>query len=220
MEVDRRQFLKGMALTGLAGAFLNPPRFAMADTDRRSARQTLALVNGAAEHSAFVHGIHAANPAGLTVRGAGLGLDFLRRLKDMLESGQASWVIGLVDDASGTLIVELARAAGARLQWLAQHAVDAGQSRHRVLGGALAHSCAVQLGEQLNACGENFNLSEQRVDGRAPLRLAAGSRAGNRNGGWAATLGFVLAAPGAVAPRFGTALPPLTGHFVSFSIET
>jgi hypothetical protein len=220
MDADRRQFLKGMALTGLAGASLNRPLLARAAADGQSARPTLVLVNGTAERSAFVHGIRAANPAGLSMQRADLGLEFLQHLKSALESGQASRVIGLVDDASGALIVDLARSSGARLQWLGQHTLNAGQSRHRVLGGALARGCAVQLGRQLNACGEAFSLNEQRVDGRAPLRLAADSRVGNGSGDWAATLGFVLAAPGAVAPRFGTALPPLTGHFVSFSFET
>jgi hypothetical protein len=176
------------------------------------------LVSGAVERSGFVHGVRSANTAVSLLR-ADLGLDFLRHLKNLLESEQASRVIGLVDDACGTIIVDSARASDAKLQWLGQHAVNAERSRHRVLGGALAEGCAVQFGEQLNACGGNFNLTERRVDGHAPLRLAAGSREGNRDGDWATALGFALAAPGATVPRFRPA-PPLTGHFVSFLLET
>lgn len=218
MDVDRRQFLKSMALAGLAGASLHRPLWAMTAAEGQSARPVMVLLNRTAERSGFVHGVRAANPAVSLLR-ADLGLDFLRHLKSVLESERAGRVIGLVDDACGALIVDLARASGANLQWLGQHAVDAGRSRHHVLGGALADGCVVQLGERISVCGGNFNLTERRVDGRAPLRLAPGSREGNRDGDWAAALGFALAAPGAVVPRVRPALP-LTGHFVSFLLET
>jgi hypothetical protein len=219
MDVDRRQFLKSMTFAGLAtGVSLHRPLWAMAGAEEQSARPITVLVSTAVERSGFVHGVRSANPAVSLLR-ADLGLDFLRHLKNALESQQAGRLIGLVDDACGALIADSARASGAKLQWLAQHAVNAGRSRHRVLGGALAEGCAVQFGEQLNACGGNFNLTERRVDGHAPLRLAAGSRERNHDGDWATALGFALAAPGATVPRLRPA-PPLTGHFVSFLLET
>lgn len=218
MDVDRRQFLKSMALAGLAGASLHRPIVAMAAAEGQSTRPITVLVNGTVERSGFVHGVRAATPAVSLLR-ADLGLDFLRHLKSVLESGQAGRVIGLVDDACGALIVDLARASGANLQWLGQHAADAGRSRHRVLGGQLADGCAVRLGEHLDTCGGNFDLSERRVGGGTPLQFSADLREGNYEGDWTAALGFALAAPGAVAPRFRPA-PPLTGHFVSFLLET
>ena len=218
MDVDRRQFLKSMGFAGLAGASRHRPLWAMTAAEEQSTRPITVLVTGTAERSGFIHGVHAANPAVSLLR-ADLVLDFIRHLKNVIESGRAARVIGMVDDACGALIIDSVRTSGAKLQWLGQHAVDAGRSRHRVLGGALADSCAIRFGEQLDACGGNFNLTGQRLGGDTPLQLAADLREGKHEGDWTAALGFALTAPGAAVPRFRPAAP-LMGHFVSFLLET
>lgn len=226
MNVQRRSLLKGMALGGFAGLTLGSPLTFAAGTGAASAaRPTLALVSDAAAGSAFLQGVDA-TAAGkrLEIQRTDLGLDFIGAFEQRLRSGQPTRIIGLVDDASATLIVDLARSAGARVQWLGQHAVEAGQSRHRLQSSAAAHGCALQLGQHLKACGAGFSLSEQRVQsGQTTLELAAQGH-GSASEQWAASLGFVLASLGrfdsAAAPKLAATSAPVTGNFVSFSIET
>ncbi|MNN89925.1 hypothetical protein D3C81_2078070 [compost metagenome] len=76
----------------------------------------------------------------------------------------------------------------------------------------------------LNACGTGFSLSEQRMGGQqAPLQLSAAVRSSAGSEQWAATLGYSLAALGTThtgeAPLVASRKSPLTGNFVSFSIE-
>jgi len=201
MNVTRRFILKSIVLSGLAGTAMGRLGLSLADSvpaaQARPARPTLVLVSGETEHSAFLQGIAAALPGGhLRVQRTDLGMGFVRALSQLLRVGRAVRIIGLVDDASAALIVELARAADARLQWLGHHSVAAGQFHHRPLGGNAFSELAVRLYDA----------------------AARDSRQ------WAATLGFVLASPGvgqaAAAPPVPAAQPPLTGHFVSFAIET
>lgn len=226
MNVQRRSLIKGMAWGGFAGLTLGSPLTFAASTGAASAaRPTLALVGDATAGSAFLQGIDAgAACKRLEVERAGLGLEFIGAFEQRLRSGQPIRIIGLVDDASATLIVDLARSAGARLQWLGQHAVEAGQSRHRLLSSEAAHGCALLLGQHLQACGAGFSLREQRVQsGRPTLELAAQGH-GGASEQWAASLGFVLASlgrfDGAAAPKLAASSAPVTGNFVSFSIET
>lgn len=202
MPLERRTLLKCLALGGLATAALGNARLATAQAllgaRLPSPAPTLILVDAAA--SAFLAGVATALAAEqVEVRGCGLGLDFLLDLEGRLHSGQSQRVIGLVDDASAVLIVDQARGAGARLQWLGQHHISAEAARHRALGATAADAHARQLARRLAACGSGCAR-------------------------WAVTLGHALATPG--AGDLGPATPlvdrpaPLTGHFVSFAIET
>ena len=229
MNVERRALLKGMALSGLATAAISSSGLAMANgvlgSKARQALPTLALVSGEVAGSAFLQGINA-SPAGkqVKVQRTDLNLDFIAGLQQRLSSGQAQRIIGLVDDASGALIIDLARSAGARVQWLGQHHATANASRHHLLSAEAASGCAPQLGLNLNACGTGFSLSEYRLHGQQ-ARLHASAAARNNAGSeqWAATLGFTLAALGSnnldQAPLVASRASPLTGNFVSFSIE-
>ncbi|WP_409277979.1 hypothetical protein [Pseudomonas defluvii] len=229
MNVERRFLLKGMALGGLAGVAMGSSSLAMANTmlggQARPALPTLALVSGNVAESAFLQGINASPAARqVSVQRTDLSLDFILGLEKRLRSGQPQRIIGLVDDASAALIVDLARSTGARVQWLGQHNATANASQHRLLSAQAASGCAPQLGLQLNACGTGFSLSEQRLHGnKAPLQMGAASR--NRAGSeqWAATLGYALAVMGSAdsgqAPLVASRPSPLTGNFVSFSIE-
>lgn len=226
MNVQRRSLLKGMALGGFAGLTLGSPlSFAAGAGAASAAHPPLVLVSEAAVGSAFLQGIDA-SAAGkpLEVQRTDLGLEFVGAVGQRLRSARPTRIIGLVDDASATLIVDLARSAGARLQWLGQHAVEAGQSRHRLLSSEATHGCALQLGQHLKACGAGFRLSEQRVQsGQTTLELAMPGQS-RASGQWAASLGFVLASlgrfDGATAPKLAATSAPAIGNFVSFSIET
>ena len=57
----------------------------------------------------------------------------LALLQQAAERGERLRLIGLVDDASGELLVAQARRAGLRMSWLGQHSAEAGVSRHQVI---------------------------------------------------------------------------------------
>ena len=123
MNVNRRSLLKGMAVGGLAGAAMASSGLSMAASALGSkAAPTLALVSGEVAESAFLQGLSASPVASqIKVQRTDLNLDFMLSLEKSLRSGKPQRIIGLVDDASATLIVDMARSAGARIHWLDQH---------------------------------------------------------------------------------------------------
>lgn len=229
MNVERRVLLKGMALGSLAGIAMGSSGLTMAKTvlgsQARAALPILALVSGEVAESAFLEGM-AAIPGGsqVKVQRSDLSLDFILGLEQRLSSGEPQRMIGLVDDASAALIIDLARSAGARVQWLGQHRATANTSQHRLLSAEAASGCAPQLGLSLNTCGTGFSLTEHRMHGlQAPLQMSAAARHSSGSDQWLATLGYTLAALGTTsngqAPQVTRRTSPLTGNFVSFSIE-
>lgn len=229
MNIERRLLLKGMALGGVAGVVATSSGLSLASSalgaQARPALPTLALVSGEAAESAFLQGVNA-SPAAKQVKlqRTDLSLDFILGLEKRLRSGQSQRIIGLVDDATGALIIDLARSAGARVQWLGEHRATAQASHHRLISAEAASGCAPQLGLNLNACGAGFSLSEQRFHGQhAPLHVSALARNNAASEQWAATLGYTLAALGSAnlghAPQIAHRASPLAGHFVSFSIQ-
>ncbi|MEG2130490.1 hypothetical protein [Pseudomonas sp.] len=229
MNVERRSLLKGMALGGLAGVAMSSSSLSLANDllGRAGPVQaaSLALVSPAVAGSAFVQGLQASpSTPRIQVMSANLDLAALLDLQQRLSSGQPQRLIGLLDDASATLIIDLARSAGARVQWLGQHSANASHSRHRLLSAEAAHGCALQLGHQLNRCGLGFDLHEQRLRSPAPtLHLATSAGQGSGNDQWAATLGYALATLGSTdtgqAPLSAKHSGALTGTYVSFSIH-
>lgn len=229
MNVERRLVLKGLALSSLVGVAMSSTGLAMANSvlgaPARPALPTLALVSNEVAESVFLQGVNA-SPAGkqVKVQRTDLSLDFILGFEQRLRSGQPQRIIGLVDDASAALIIDLARSAGARVQWLGQHRATTNASQHRLLSAEAASGCAPQLGLSLNACGTGFSLTEHRLHGlQAPLQVSAAARHSVGSDQWAATLGYTLAALGTSsdgqAPLVTRRTSPLTGNFVSFSIE-
>jgi hypothetical protein len=224
MNIERRILLKGMALGALAGAAMGASSLAMTKAMLDGQAQpmpTLVLVDGEAAGKAFLAGVGSSLAARAEVQRTDLGLDFILGLEKRLQSGQPQRIIGLVDDASAALILDLARSSGARVQWLGQHSAMAGATRHHLLSADSARGCALRLGQQLHACGGGFSLSEEHPLGGKPLRLAGAARSGG-SAQWAASLGHSLAslgaADGGVAPHLASQHPALAGQFVSFSI--
>lgn len=224
MTVSRRLVLKGMALGSLAGMTLAGSLPALARTAAAASSGALnqpirTLVSLGAADSAFVQGARAAIGLPLQVQEAGLGLGHLLKFERELARGQPMRVIGLLDDASAVLLVDLARSAGARIHWLGQHTASAGITRHQLLNSSLADSCVQQLAQQLQGCGAPFTLEH---NGAAPLTGTAGDNHSPQQ--WTASVGYLLASLAAGHPA---GAPPvfnertlLTGSFVSFSIET
>lgn len=228
MNVERRSLLKGMALGGIAGVALSSSGLSLANSvlGRHVPAQaaSLALVSAEVAGSAFVQGLQASPAAPpLQVMPAALDLTALLALQQRLGSGQPQRLIGLLDDASAALLVDLARSVGARVQWLGQHSSVAGRSQHRLLSAQTTHGCALQLGQQLHTCGQGFSLHEQRLHTPTPTLQLASARHSQGSDQWAATLGYALSVLGSTdtgqAPLVASRPATLTGTYMSFSIE-
>ena len=228
MTIDRRSIIKGMALCGVAGPILGgarPVHAAAGMPAQVAARTTLVLVSAGAADSAFVRGARAGTHAPvLQVRQASHDLAFVLDLEKQLRDSPSMHVIGLLDDALATPLLDLARSAGARVPWLGHHTADAGMSRHRLLTTRLTEGCAHQFGRHLKACGAGFTLVEERQDNAtAARRLAGYSRSRVHADQWASSVGYLLASRAAHEVESASLLPAgsasLLGSFVSFSIE-
>ena len=225
---DRRSIIKGMALCGLAAPLLGTiPQVLARGSDPgepTAALPTWALVPEGEGAAPFLQGVHAGAPASaLQVSPASGELAFLLGFERRLRQGPPLRVIGLLDDAVATPLLDAARGAGARLPWLGQHSAEAGQSRHRLWTTGTAAGCARQLGRHLQACGAGFVLDEECPDGNPAVRQLAGpDRSDAHADQWAVGLGCLLASMGQrdatlppVRPRTGA---PVAGSFVSFLI--
>ncbi|MDD2056832.1 hypothetical protein N5D52_13535 [Pseudomonas sp. GD03860] len=227
MTLQRRALLKGMAVGGAAGVAMASSGLGLANSvlGRSVPAQcaSLAIVSPEVAGSAFVQGLQA-SPASaqLQVLPSGLELAFVQALQQRLANGKGQRLIGLVDDASAALIIDLARSAGARIQWLGQHSAAADRTAHQLLSAQAAHGCALQLGHQLHVCGQGFSLHEQRLHSPAPTLQLATARRAKAGDQWAATLGYALAVLGSTdtgqAPLIASRPSALTGTYVSFSI--
>ncbi|MCO6441295.1 MAG: Tat pathway signal protein [Nitrococcus mobilis] len=238
MNASRRAFLKGVALTGFAVA---APGFASGNilSDKSNSLKgganlpIVALINRLSKESAFLTGIRRAqrqqrsNDA-ITVQRCDRGLGFLQSLQTLLHSGKPTHIVGLVDDASAAVIVDLARSAGVHLYWLGHHAVSAGESRHNILATDSGYGCGLRFAQQLDAGGSGLSLTEQSMAESDGLRrMAFTTRRTPQDGRWAVALGFALTSL-AVAPTEDLSAEadsravstPLLGNFVSFSFKT
>ncbi len=211
MSIERRSVLKGLALGGAALALSQAGLGYAAQATAGSSRQpVMVLVSGSDGQAAFVEGIKA-NPsvAQVTVLQADHGMDFISVFQQRLSSTQGERIIGLVDDASAMLLLELARSAGAKLHWTGQHVTQGGVSRHRVSSTSQSANCITQFAEHAHSCSRPTAMTEQRLSA-------------SRH--WASSLGFALASPEPNRRYLRTTPPTHTpavdGHFVSFSIET
>lgn len=227
MSVNRRFVLKGAALSSIGltvDGFIPAPANSDAPIDTATAEPMLALVNEGAAESMFLYGAMAAGKTPLRVQKVGRDLGFMLDFERRLRHGRPMRVIGLLDDASATLIVDMARSGGARMQWLGQHTAEAGFTRHHVLSTDMTEGCSQDLSRQLHACGAGFRLNEERQNGpMAPRQLTGRSRKAGQSAQWASSIGYLLASIGTrtmlAAPLAPAANTPITGSFVSFSIE-
>ncbi|OPH81315.1 hypothetical protein [Nitrobacter vulgaris] len=229
MSVNRRFVLKGAALSsiGLTVDGFIPALAANSGAPIGTATTEptmLALVNEGGAESIFLYGAMAAGKAPLRVQKVGRDLGFMLDFERRLRHGLPMRVIGLLDDASATLIVDMARSGGARVQWLGQHTAEDGFTRHQVLSTDMSEGCAQQLSRQLHDCGAGFKLIEERQNGPvAPRQLTGLSRGASQSVQWASSIGYLLASIGTrttlAAPLAPTANTPITGSFVSFSID-
>ncbi|HKM36104.1 MAG TPA: hypothetical protein VJY83_00505 [Thiopseudomonas sp.] len=211
MSIQRRSVLKGMALSGAALALSQAGLAHAAHATPASARKpVLVLVSAVDAQTDFVSGVRA-NPgaAQVTLLQADHGFDFITAFQQRLSSSKGERIIGLVDDASGMLLLDLARSAGARVHWTGQHVTQNGVSRHSVSATENSANCITQFAEFAQSCSRPTAMTEQTLSA-------------SRH--WASSLGFALASPEPNRRYLRTTPPTHThavdGHFVSFSIET
>lgn len=233
MNIQRRLLLKGMAMGSISGLGLARPGIILADelTHTTGSTPVLLLVNSETRYSAFYQGVQAAvGPGSLQVQITDPGMDFLLVVQRHIRDGQGRRVVGLVDDAGATLIVDQARAAGAHMYWLSQHAVGPDHSRHQLWTTRIGCSRETLFSHQPVTCdaqGTGPSLSKGNAgESWVPCRLTShGCDEVNTVGEqWVANLGLILADSGwtvsATAPRADAGPALLPGHFVSFAFET
>lgn len=196
MTISRRTILKGLAFGGVAAPVLTNslPSLAASATEVFAAPAMLLLVPAGTRGNAFEQGVRAAiGDARLVVREARSDLSFLREIEALVRGGMQTSVIGLLDDAVATPLLDVARGAGASLFWLGHHAIGRQGARHRCQPTAGTEACA---------------------------RFLA---AGGEQTDWAFRFGYLLAAPGASEParllsRSGASVS-LPGSLVSFLVH-
>jgi hypothetical protein len=242
MEISRRPVMQGLVASGVlaSSARIGDAR-AEGDGDRPRAdagRSIAAILSGGPFDGLFLAGLQAAVPPHARIESLDLdprgSADDLGRLQAALAPGRHARLVGLVDDGGGAVIVELARANGARMVWLGHHVTSAGhdETRHRILTADVARGCGILLGEHLRTCGGTFRLIEHHPGSkRGELVAVAAAPAAGSASRWATTLGILLGTlddrgeavrlrplqPAAVPPLVAVPRPPRT--FVSFAFE-
>lgn len=229
MDMQRRLLLKSMVALGSApslGLIGSGMVLSAEPTAAMKSASVMVLVNEGTKQSSFLQGIRAAKEITmLQVHEINPNLDSLRALQHTIQATQKGYVVGLVDDASGTLIVDQARAAGVHVHWLGQHVVNAKQSRHRLSTGSVIAGDAL-FRDRLIARGFTVHSDKRQTVGGWKLSDEFISYVHDglpSDQQWAVDLGLMIANADRTAsvaiPHADSRLAPLTGHFVSFAFK-
>ena len=156
MSTDRRFVLKGLAAAGLVAAMpwaRAGSRAAAPIAAATTASRVTPLVSGSALDAAFLAGVRQAlsQPAGALVNPPlqGLEASTYQQLNALLNDDQPTLLLGLLDDAAATLVLDLVRSAGGRVLSVEHHRIgsgSAGQQRASELGQALVAGTAAPAG--------------------------------------------------------------------------
>jgi hypothetical protein len=211
MTIGRRPVLQGLAATGLAAVAPGFPDAQATVDGKPDEKRAEGVVPWIATLSAtrfgddFLAGLALArssdaNPA--VFRIDNFGSADLLRLQAVLTAGRPQTLVGLVDDGLAAIVVESARAVGARLRWLGQHTLMPTETRHRLL--TPSDGCAARFAEALNACGSRFSITCQDLSGGSVTQHSASSAIppahGPDPGRWAFTLGRMIATANGLEP--------------------
>lgn len=138
MSTDRRSILKGLAAAGLV--MVGMPWAPAASAQNAQAAglagalpDVTALVSGSALDAAFMAGVRQAvnAPAGQALSAQALkGLDAatFARLNKLLNDDKATMLVGLIDDASAAIVLDLVRSAGGRVLSMEHHRAGQGSA--------------------------------------------------------------------------------------------
>lgn len=161
MNIQRRQVLKGMVLTGSALGSLNSSVTTWASPVQQEPPLHVILTPGQCA-SAFLSGVQADRPASPPlVLYTSTDLSFLRQWQTLLDQAGPKKILGLVDDASATIVIDLLRSAQGRLHWQAHHAqlsTQDSQSLGAALTGATPRQSAIQNTHYVNGHHVSFML--------------------------------------------------------------
>lgn len=164
MSTDRRTLLKGLAAVGLAfsgGSLARAADFRLPNNAATGdAGMTLtAVVSGGAADSAFLAGVTAAalqrgmqqQPA---LRLDGLDGSLLSHIHTLAQDAQQAMLVGLVDDATAVVLLDVVRSAGGRVL---------SQQHHRLGSDSTAAQLAANLGRELVSRPDAANLATQQA---------------------------------------------------------
>jgi mono/diheme cytochrome c family protein len=173
MDMNRRLVLKGLGLGGIASfAMASSPRASSAPIASAGVGSRLVLVNDDIAGHAFLQG---AAISGSNLRALTLGPDLrdILEVQRQLRSPRPMRIIGLLDDATGTLVLDAARSAGARVNWLCQHTARGDHIRHHVMHATRALQRALQdPSEWASTIGYLLALDTPDRAAPAPYRIA------------------------------------------------
>lgn len=127
MQTDRRTLLKGLAAAGLAVSGIGWAQAAAAKASATAAATEVLAVTtglqGSALDAAFVTGVQSAARHASHTGLQGLDSAAFTQLGSLLVDGQDTLLVGLLDDASATLVLDLVRSAGGRVLATEHHRV-------------------------------------------------------------------------------------------------
>ena len=132
MQTDRRSLLKGLAAAGLAVSGMGLAQAATALTSKvasaaAGSADVLAVtssLHGSALDAAFVAGVQSMTRNAAHTGLQGLDSAAFNQLGELLTDGQETLLVGLLDDASATLVLDLVRSAGGRVLAVENHRVN------------------------------------------------------------------------------------------------
>lgn len=168
MQTDRRTLLKGLAAAGLAVSGMGLAQAASALTVKTASAaagsaDVLAVtssLHGSALDAAFVAGVQstARNAAHSGLQG--LDSAAFNQLGELLADGKETKLVGLLDDASATLVLDLVRSAGGRVLAVENHRVN-----------SAAADWAKALGQSLTT-GQAMNTSAAAAGNEARVSFS------------------------------------------------
>ena len=151
MQTDRRSLLKGLAAAGLAVSGMGLTQAATVLTGKTATTTDVLAVTSALRHSAldaaFVAGVQSTARSATHTGLQGLDSAAFNQLGELLADGKETLLVGLLDDASATLVLDLVRSAGGRVLAVDNHRVD-----------STAADWAKALGQSLTA-GQPINTT-------------------------------------------------------------
>lgn len=147
MQADRRSLLKALTATGLAVSGIGWAQAATSAADRTVSAATLSAevlavtssMHASALDKAFVAGVQSTSRNALHTGLQGLDSAAFHQLGELLSDSQETLLVGLLDDASATLVLDLVRSCGGRVLAVEHHRVDgAAADWAQALGRSLA----------------------------------------------------------------------------------